>query len=90
VLNADWVKPEEAQAARKFMDYLASKPAQELALLKYGFRPVEPTIPLDQADSLFNRYKANGLTINLPPQVEVPSGDVLNTLLDFWSRAARK
>jgi ABC-type Fe3+ transport system substrate-binding protein len=90
VLSAEWVKPEAAQAAEKFVDYLTSQPTQELALMKYGFRPIEPTVALDQSGSPFNRYKNNGLKVSLPPQVQVPAGDVLNTLLDFWSRAAQK
>jgi ABC-type Fe3+ transport system substrate-binding protein len=90
VLNADWVKPDQAKAAQVFVDYLLSKPAQETALLKYGFRPVDPAITLDRPDSPFVRYTANGLAINLPPQIDLPDGDTLNTLLDFWSRNVQK
>ena len=63
VLNADWVKPDQAKAAQVFVDYLLSKPAQEKALLTYGFRPVDPAITLDRPDSPFVRYTANGLSI---------------------------
>ena len=86
ILNADWVKPEEAAAGKIFIDYLLAKDSQELALLKYGFRPALAGIPLDQAGSPFQRYTANGLSTTLPPEAEIPTGDVLNTLLDFWSR----
>ena len=90
VLKADWVKPDQAQAAQQFVDYLLSQPAQEKALLKYGFRPTDPAIALDQPASPFQQFAANGLTINLPPQIDLPSGDALNTLLDFWSRNVSK
>ena len=90
VLNADWVKPDQAKAAQVFVDYLLSQPAQEKALLKYGFRSVDPAITLDRPDSPFVRYTANGLSINLPPQIDLPDGDTLNTLLDFWSRNVSK
>jgi ABC-type Fe3+ transport system substrate-binding protein len=90
VLNAEWVTPEKAQAAKAFVDYLTSRKAQELALFKYGFRPADDSIALDQAGSPFARYAANGLMVQLPPQVQVPRGEVLNTLLDFWSRNVRK
>ena len=90
VLKADWVKPDQAQAAQQFVDYLLSQPAQEKALLKYGFRPTDPAIALDQPASPFQQFAANGLTINLPPQIDLPSGDALNTLLDFWSRNVPK
>jgi ABC-type Fe3+ transport system substrate-binding protein len=90
VLNADWVTTDKAQAAKVFMDYLSSREAQELALQKYGFRPVDSSVTLEQPNSPFTRYAANGLSVPLPPQVKVPSGDTLNTLLDFWSRNIHK
>jgi hypothetical protein len=90
VLRADWVKPEQSRAARLFVDYLTGHAAQEKALLQYGFRPVDTSVPLDQPASPLNRYAANGFRQSLPPEVEVPSGAVLNTLLDFWSRNVQK
>ena len=88
VLNADWVTPQQAQAGKLFIDYLTSQPAQNLALLKYGFRPVEPSVQLEQPGSPFDRYAGNGFKADLSafPQVEIPAGNVLNTLRDFWSR----
>jgi len=88
IVNADWVTPQQTAAAKLFMDYLTSKPAQELALLKYGFRPVDKSIPLEQTGSPFDRYAANGFRSDLSnlPDVEIPAGNVLNTLRDFWSR----
>jgi len=86
ILDADWVSPEQTEAAQMFIDYLQTQPVQELALLKYGFRPTNPAVPLEQPGSPFERYVPNGLRVDLPPQVEVPPGDVLDTLLDFWLR----
>jgi hypothetical protein len=88
VVNADWVTPQQTAAAQLFMDYLTDKPAQELALLKYGFRPVDDSIPLEQTGSPFDRYAANGFRSDVSnlPDVEIPAGNVLNTLRDFWSR----
>ena len=88
ILNTDWVTPQQTEAAKLFMDYLTSEPAQKLALLKYGFRPVDPSIPLEQTGSPFDRYAANGFRADLSnlPDVEIPAGNVLNTLRDFWSR----
>ena len=91
ILKSDWVTPEKQRAAQIVMDYLTSQPIQQLALLKYGFRPVDSSIALDQAGSPFNRYANIGLQAgNLPPEVDVPAGDVLNTLLDFWARKVSK
>jgi hypothetical protein len=88
VLDADWVTPQENEAAVLFNSYLTGKEMQELALLKYGFRPVDPSIDLDQAGSPFDRYAANGLLSDLSgkPEVEIPPGNVLNILTDFWAR----
>jgi ABC-type Fe3+ transport system substrate-binding protein len=86
VLQADWVTPQEARAAEMFVDFLTAPEMQELALLAHGFRPVDRDIRLDQAGSPFQRHAANGLRIDLPPEVETPPGNVLNTLLDFWTR----
>jgi hypothetical protein len=86
VLQADWVTPQEARAAQMFVDFLTSREMQSSALLQHGFRPVDRGIPLDQAGSPFQRYAANGLRLDLPPEVETPPGNVLNTLLDFWTR----
>ena len=87
VLQAEWVAPEEAQAAQMFVDYLTGREMQELALLRYGFRPVDAGVPLDQPGSPLLRFADNGLRLELPPEVEVPPGSVLNTLLDFWGRS---
>ena len=88
VLSAEWVEPDQVIAAQMFIDYLTSRPAQELALLKYGYRPVEPSIMLEQPGSPFDRYAANGFLADLSflPEVQVPAGSTLNTLRDFWSR----
>jgi len=89
VLQAEWVTDEKAKAAQQFIDFLLSKPAQEKALLQYGFRPADQTIPLDQAGSPFQRYAANGVRVDPGQLVELPSGSALQTLLDFWSRNAQ-
>ncbi len=86
ILEADWVTEERAEAARLFLDFLTERELQELALMEYGFRPVTPGIPLDQPGSPFLQYTGNGVQLDIPPQVEVPPGNVLNTLLEFWAR----
>lgn len=86
VLNADWVTPEKAEAGQLFLDFLTGKEMQQIALMDYGFRPVHPEIALDQPGSPFLRYVDNGVRFDIPPEVEVPDGNTLNTLLEFWSR----
>jgi hypothetical protein len=85
VIRADWVSPEEAQAAQHFLDFLTDTGMQELAL-RYGFRPVDSDISLTGSGSPFPRYEANGVRLDLPDEVTVPPGGVLNTMLEFWAR----
>lgn len=90
VVNADWVRPDEAAAAHALIDFLLAPEAQRLALLEHGFRPVDASVALDQPGSPFQQYASNGLALDLPPEAELPPGDVLNTLLDFWARTIRR
>lgn len=90
VLSADWVQPDHAQAGQLFLNYLVSQPAQSVALLKYGFRPTLASVGLDTPGSPFQQFAANGFKVALPPEVAVPPGSVLNTLLDFWSRNVKR
>ncbi|NPV57778.1 MAG: extracellular solute-binding protein [Anaerolineae bacterium] len=86
IMDAEWVDDEQRQAAAKFIDFILQPEAQQLALDKYGYRPAEASIPLDGAGSPFLRYQDNGLRITLPPEIDLPDGSTLNTLLDFWAR----
>ena len=88
VVNADWVTNQQTQASQLFINFLTSKPAQENALMKYGFRPVEPSIDLEQSGSPFDHYAANGFKADISniPDAEIPQGNVLNTLREFWAR----
>lgn len=90
VVNAPWVTPEKAEAARLFVDFLLTPAAQQKALLDHGFRPVNPTVSLQQPGSPFERYAVNGLRPDLPPEITTPPGNVLNILLDFWSRNVQR
>jgi ABC-type sulfate transport system substrate-binding protein len=85
VVRADWVAPEEAQAAELFLDFLTDMEMQQLAL-RFGFRPVDDAVSLTGAGSPFPRYEANGVRLDLPDEVTVPAGSVLNTMLEFWAR----
>jgi Ca-activated chloride channel homolog len=84
VLDADWVGPEEREAAKAFLDFLKAKPAQERALA-LGFRPADPTIaigaPVDAA---------HGVDAKQPQTLlEVPSGAVLEKLIAVWQTAKK-
>jgi ABC-type sulfate transport system substrate-binding protein len=86
ILNGDWVTEEKTEAAQIFIEYLRQPKAQKAALMNHGFRPVDKTITIDQPGSPFLEYQVNGIRTNIPPEIELPSGNVLDTLLTFWSR----
>ena len=88
VLQASWVTPDQVTAAGLFLDYLTSQPVQQAAMMKYGFRPVDTSIPLDQPGSPFLQYASDGFQSDLSqlPAIVPPASDVLSTLLDFWTR----
>lgn len=85
-VTADWVTPERGTAAKEFTDYLLSPEVQAQALA-LGFRPADPGLALDQPGSPFMTYAANGIQTQLPPEVEVPPGEVLDVLLGIWCTA---
>ncbi len=88
ILDAGWVAAEEYSAARQFIEFLSSDDAVRSALLDHGFRPENSSIPLNTPGSPFVNYSGNGFKADIShiPEVEVPQGIVLNTLLEFWSR----
>jgi Ca-activated chloride channel family protein len=90
ILNGDWVTPEKTTAAQIWIDFLLSTDAQQAALMEHGYRPVDPQISIDQPGSPFQRYQANGIQLQIPTEVELPPGNVLDTLLTFWSRNIQK
>jgi ABC-type Fe3+ transport system substrate-binding protein len=86
VLNGEWMNPQKQEATKLLLDYLSDSPAQEIAVDKYGFRPVNPFVSIESPESPFIRYFDNGLRIDLPPEIALPPGNVLDTLLTFWIR----
>jgi Ca-activated chloride channel family protein len=79
VLDAEWVKPEQREAAAVFLAFLKARPQQERAMA-LGFRPVDPAIkiaaPID---------RAHGVDPQQPQTLlEVPDGPTLEALLETW------
>ncbi|WP_299645264.1 substrate-binding domain-containing protein [uncultured Chloroflexus sp.] len=92
ILTAPWVGNAERAAARLLRDFLLSAAEQTIAMREYGFRPAHPqvTIDLNDSTSLFGRYRDYGLQLDLASQLAIPSPDVVNKLVDTWSRATKK
>ncbi|MCW8132046.1 MAG: substrate-binding domain-containing protein, partial [Planctomycetota bacterium] len=86
VLGASWSSKEQRGAAGIFLDFLMSEPIQRKAL-DHGFRPGNPSIAINQADSPFVMYKKNGLQIDIDTVCEPPRSEVVNNLLAAWQRS---
>jgi len=82
ILNADWISPKQRTVAEAFLDFL-NKPETVESALQYGFRPIDPSVPLDPA--VFN-YESNGIAFNISvPELQTPSdGEVLLKIPDLW------
>jgi Ca-activated chloride channel homolog len=81
VLDADWVTPEQRQAAQLFEDYV-QRPANQARVLQYGFRPGNTSVAI--GDPI---VAANGVDPNEPQNVlDVPEPAVLVKVLDTWEQ----
>jgi ABC-type Fe3+ transport system substrate-binding protein len=92
VLDAPWVSPEQRQAAGLFRDFLLGTDMQTLAMNQFGFRPANLSVPINLSDpnNPFTRYASYGITYDVAQQVEVPPGDVLDTLIELWRRDMKR
>lgn len=84
VVNADWTTPDQRTAATQFRSFLLAQEQQQQAV-QFGFRPTNPDVALDGAESPFTRYAANGVQLDPGPIVEPPSAETIDALLDFWA-----
>lgn len=91
VVKADWVTPAQKAAAKVWIDYLKSRPMQELAL-SFGFRPADPTVPIKTADARnpFTRLASQGVKLQINPMATPPDGQVIRNLMMMWSRVVQK
>jgi hypothetical protein len=85
ILDAEWVTPDQREAAAQFREFLLSEPTQELAL-QYGFRPANTQVALNEPGSPFIDYEDNGIQIDIAQSLEVPPARVINELIDLWRR----
>jgi len=80
MIEANWVDDWKRLAARELLLFLLRPDVQELAQ-QYGFRPVNPLVPLDT--NVFNEN--NGVLTEIKSRaLKPPSGDVLEALLETW------
>jgi Ca-activated chloride channel homolog len=80
IVNADWVTPEQREAARVFTDYVLTEPVQ-LAIMEQGFRPANPEVELG-----YPFVAENGVTPEGPPTIlDVPAPEVVNAIQQSWA-----
>jgi hypothetical protein len=84
-LDAPWVTDEQKDAAGQLRSFLLSRGQQEAAVL-LGFRPSDPDISLDIPNSPFKIYADRGIKTDVGALVSEPSAEVIQALLDTWSR----
>jgi Ca-activated chloride channel family protein len=86
--NADWVTPEQAEAAAIFRDYLLARPQQELAIENY-LRPLDSAVALHAPLDLTNGTdpKASPQTI---PALPSPTTEISNAIIDIFQLNKRK
>ena len=87
LMQGAWVTPAQAAAARQFIAFLRSRPAQQRAL-EFGFRPADTSIPTVSSDpqNPFTRLAADGIEVDLPTAVDAPDGVVVRNLMMMWQR----
>jgi Ca-activated chloride channel family protein len=80
IVQADWVTPEQAEAARVFTEYVLTPAIQE-KVLAAGFRPVNPAVPLG-----YPIVPELGVDPNQPLTVlRVPEPSVIAAVQESWS-----
>ncbi len=91
LLKAEWVSDAQKRAAKVWIDYLKSRPVQEMAL-SYGFRPADPSVPIKTADAKnpFTRLASQGVNVEINPMATPPDGQVIRNMMMMWSRVVQK
>jgi Ca-activated chloride channel homolog len=84
IVNANWVTPEQQEAARYFVDYTVSEPVQRL-IMSYGFRPADTSIQLDNTFWDNCNIPLCGVAPGDPPTIlQSPSPEVIEAVQTSW------
>lgn len=80
IVNADWVTPQQQQAARLFTDFVLTPDMQQLIMAE-GFRPANPAVALD-----YPFTAENGVDPNQPTALlNVPSPETIIAIQQSWN-----
>lgn len=83
VLDAPWVSAEQRDAARQLRDFLLATEQQQLAVT-FGFRPTNPDVAIDGAESPFVKYASSGVQRDIPNLAADPPAETIDALLALW------
>lgn len=83
ILDTTWTTPLQRQAAAQLREFLLSQPQQQAAV-NYGFRPTDPDVRIDTADSAFTLNQQYGVDKDFRATLVEPSAEVIDALLQFW------
>jgi Ca-activated chloride channel family protein len=88
ILDAEWVSPEQAEAAELFLDYLLL-PEQQARTIEWGLRPAAESVklqaPIDQAHGAVPT-----LTQQDVPHLPYPSDEVIDHIIATWHQVKKK
>ncbi|MBD3307746.1 extracellular solute-binding protein [candidate division KSB3 bacterium] len=84
--DAEWVTDEQREAAEIFRDFLLAE-AQQKRLMKYGYRPADPNIPLESPID-----RAHGANPQMQPTnvLEFPPEDITKRIQELWHQTKKK
>jgi Ca-activated chloride channel homolog len=88
ILEADWVTPEQTEAAEIFRDYLLDQEQQELAIDNF-LRPRDTSIPLHAPLALEDGTDPR-VTQETVPALESPSAEVAEAVKDVFYQTKKK
>jgi Ca-activated chloride channel family protein len=86
IVTADWVTPEQKEAAGKYLDYLTS-PEQQARAPEFGFRPTRSGIPLTAP---FDKEHGVDPGQTGKPELEYVSDDVFRRANELWHQVKKK
>ena len=88
ILDADWVTPEQAEAAKIFRDYLLS-PSQQARTVKWGLRPADTSTALESPIDLAHGAVPS-ITQDDVPHLPYPSDELISHIIDVWHEVKKK
>ncbi len=87
ILDASWSSADQREAAALLREFLLEKPQQTTAV-QQGFRPVDPDVAIDTADSPFVKYQSAGVQMSIPNLASEPDAATIKAVLDLWNSIA--